>query len=438
MLYRFQSTLKKLASTEEKFLLAVSGGIDSMVLADLFYQSKISFAIAHCNFQLRGIESDKDAQHVKDFAERLNIPVYINLFDTKQYAEAHELSIQMAARELRYDWFHELQSEYPYTYLVTAHHSGDHTETMLLNFIKGKGLYSIAGIPVKNNNIIRPLLSFSKEEIISYAKENDIAWREDASNAGVDYERNFLRHKVIPLLKDVNPGLEQTMYHSSELFKETADFINVTFGEWIKHHFRTEGNFCIVDDVTALKNHPLLKNFIYILLTPYGFTPAVIRQIAANLDAQPGTAYHSSTHQLIFDRNSFYISRQQEQSITTYSIKDAGTTHTDDFVLNITPVEQADFSLPANYAFADAEKLAFPLEVRHWKEGDRFMPLGMTNFKKLSDFFTDNKVPSAVKNSIWLLTCKEEIVWIIGHRIDQRFALTNTSKTILKITFVVP
>ncbi len=438
LLKKFQTTLNKLAPEEATFLLAVSGGMDSCVMAELFHRSGKKCIIAHCNYQLRDEDSNLDAAHVQQLANKLGYPVYINTFETEHYATAHHLSIQMAARKLRYDWFKELQIDYKCKYIVTAHHSGDQAETMLLNLAKGRSVQALAGIPAVNNSVIRPLLEFTKEEMLQFAKQNNITWREDISNISDDYERNYIRHIVIPRLQEVNPGLFSSMQQSSNLLKEAAAFIGDSFESWKQKYCREENDSLFLDNLEALKEHSLLQNYIFLLLQPYSFTPPVIRQIAAHLDAQSGVTYHSHTHHLTFDRNSFWVLPSGEKAEKEYAIEGSGVTGNDDFIISIEETTTPDFHLPPNIAFVDAEKVKFPLVMRHWKQGDSFVPLGMKNHKKLSDFFIDSKVPLPLKSRIWLLTSNDEIVWIAGYRLDQRFALSGTSITILKITFAVP
>jgi tRNA(Ile)-lysidine synthase len=438
LLKKFQTSLSKLAPEEATFLLAVSGGMDSCVMAEFFHRSGKKCIIAHCNYQLRDEDSRLDAIHVQQLANRLGYPVYINTFETEHYATAHHLSIQMAARKLRYDWFKELQKEYNCKYIVTAHHAGDQAETMLLNLAKGRSVQALSGIPSVNNSVIRPLLEFTKEELLNFSASHNINWREDISNISDDYERNYIRHSVIPRLQEINPGLFSSMQQSSNLLKEAAAFISNSFEIWKQKYCKEEKDSLFLNDLHALKEHPLLQNFIFLILQPFAFTPAVIRQITGHLDAQSGVTYHSHTHHLTFDRNSFWVLPSGEKPEKEYIIEGTGVTNADDFIISIEETSSPDFQLPPNIAFVDAAKLHFPLKMRHWKKGDSFIPLGMNNHKKLSDFFIDQKVPLPLKSRIWLLTSNDEIAWIAGYRLDQRFALTGASKTILKITFAAP
>ncbi len=434
----FKNKAKQLSDSGATYLLTVSGGMDSMVMIHLFHELKLNCSVAHCNFKLRGADSDADEELVRKTASSFGFPFYTKSFQTELYSQEKKISIQMAARDLRYEWFESLLKENQIHHLVTAHHANDQSETMLLNFAKGKSIFSISGIPLTNKNIIRPLLSFTKEELHQYAKQHAVEWREDVSNASVDYERNFIRHTIIPSLKEINPSLDQSLQQSSESLKEISEYILIQFQQWKEKSCLATDNNLALNNIESLTTSSLPKNFLFLLLQPYGFTAPVIRQISENLQAESGTTYFSPTHQLTFNRNSILINPLRESDEQIVVIPKPGLTQTPDIQLRIEEVKEADFSLGQQVAFLDAAKVQFPLELRHWLPGDHFIPLGMSQSKKLSDFFIDNKVPLPDKNRVWLLLSEGEIAWIAGYRISQRFALSDTTKTILKITFAVP
>jgi tRNA(Ile)-lysidine synthase len=434
---KFVEALRKIADPKKKFILAVSGGLDSCVLFHLFVRNNITCFVAHVNFQLRDKESDEDAAYVKELGESYGIPVYIKTENAAAYASSRHISIQMAAREIRYQWFEELRHDLKADYVVTAHHAGDQSETMLMNLIRGRGFFSLPGIPAVNQHIIRPLLSFTRDELLEYAGIHNIIWREDRSNATDDYERNYLRHHIIPLLKRINPSLDATMYQNSTSLQEASAYIMQTFTEWNNKNCKaTDDSLTIA--LPELQQHPLKNNFLFLLLQPFHFSASVIRQIGSHLDAETGTVFHSSTHELLFNRNELIIHPSEETDLQVYELASFGTVKTKGFSISAEPANQPDYSSGNNTAYLDAEKTIFPLEIRTWRAGDSFMPLGMDHFKKLSDFFIDNKVPLSEKKKIPLLLSGGKIAWVAGFRPDQRFAITPTTRTILKITFAVP
>lgn len=439
---RFTKTIRKVFPVDKpyKVLLAVSAGVDSMVMTELFVQNKITFGIAHCNFQLRGEESESDELLVKSYAKKIHVPFFTKRFNTLDSAKSQGISIQMAARQMRYQWFDELCDEHQFNFISTAHHADDNIETMLLNFIRGKSIHALAGIPVVNHNIVRPLLEFTKKEIIDYAVVNRLVWREDLSNQSDHYDRNFLRLNIVPLLKELNPSVEKSMAHASSLLQEASTIIDIEFRKWKPLNVIVANNKTIVLNLCELDNHPLKSNLLYQLLSEYNFQPAVIRQIAENLDAQPGSVFLSSSHRLIFDRDTFSllineedISPKQLLVKQHQNIIQAGSGL---FNLELTNPTDDIFQNKDSYiAYFDAGELVYPLVLRHWVDGDAFCPLGMQHYKKLSDFFIDEKIPFTEKDKVWLLTCNGEIVWVVGLRIDNRFKVTPTTKTVLKITF---
>ena len=346
----------------------------------------------------------------------------------------------MAARALRYEWFALLCNQHHFDLIATAHHADDNAETMLLNFIRGKGLTAIAGIPNKKEQIIRPLLFASREHIKNYAIENNLEWREDQSNLSTDYDRNFLRLKVIPLLKELNPSLEKSLLQSSVFLKESAAQIESEYIKWKAENSIGDYDKTSVLNLGHLNQHSLKSNFLFLLLTEFNFPPAVIRQVAENLTANPGTVYLSLTHRLLFDRNTFSLLKNNEPLhkeffTIPHDVKslEAGDSY---FHLSQTiPSPEIFKNTNPDVAFVNADELLYPLTLRHWEDGDAFCPLGMTQYKKLSDFFIDEKISNTDKAKIWLLTSKNEIVWVAGLRIDDRYKVTSGTKTVLKITF---
>lgn len=415
-----------------KLLLATSGGIDSMVLLELCHQSKLDIRVAHCNFQLRGEESDKDEEFVKSQCEKLNVLLFVNHFETKKFAEEHKLSIQVVARNLRYEWFNTLLINNDYDYILTAHHLDDSLETFLINFTRASGLDGLTGIPQQNGNIIRPLLPFSRNEIEVFAKENKLQWREDSSNASDKYLRNKLRHDVIPILKELNPSLlssfESTVSNLQQAQTMVDDASRIVYRKVV-----SDSNFQKRINLTELMQLPNYRAYLYQWLEPFGFSDwASINDLVT---AQSGKQIHSQKHTLLKDRNELIVFPKQEIKETEYFLiqKDQKEVK---FPLKLAFCNVDDISVNAtNTIFVDEEKLQFPLEIRKWTEGDLFFPFGMIGSKKLSKYFKDEKFSLLDKSEIWLLCSNNQIVWVIGKRQDERFKVTKQTTKILQIQF---
>ncbi|MDT0688208.1 tRNA lysidine(34) synthetase TilS [Salegentibacter sp. F188] len=416
----------------KNLLLAVSGGLDSVVLAYLCKAAKLEFSIAHCNFNLRGEESDGDEDFVIDLADELEVEVFIQNFDTEAFAEEAKISIQMAARELRYNWFRELSDTLKFEYILTAHHANDELETFLINLVRGTGLEGLSGILIENDKIVRPMLNFTRKEIETYARDNNIKWREDSSNASTKYLRNKIRHNVVPVLEELNPqllqGFLQTQAHLKESEALIEDYISLIYPKVVK-----SGKFGYMLDIEYLKKIPNTKAILYQLLKSFGFTEW--DDVHNLLDAQPGKIVYSEDYRLIKDRETLILTE---------------INHTEDKIYNVTEgeevvmlpmgrvcfrdVEEIDENRDNTRIFVAKEKLQFPLKIRKWKIGDYFYPFGMKGRKKISDFFKDKKMSLPEKENTWLLCSGEEIVWVINYRADDRFAITSENQKILKIS----
>lgn len=434
MLNRFKNHLKDSFSflKDEKLLLAISGGIDSMVLWHLLQASGCKIGLAHVNFQLREQESEGDFEFVKQKANELQVPFYAKRFDTAIYAEEKGISIQMAARELRYTWFEELRISEGYDWILTAHHADDNLETALINLTRGTGLDGLLGIPAVSGKIVRPLLPFSREEILAYAQKHEIIWREDSSNASTKYFRNKIRHLVVPVLKELNPTLLTSFQQTLSHLKESQDIIHHALEELKKQVVEEKDNHVKIH-LEPLKKLPNPKAYLYPLLQPYGFTSW--EDIHHLMDAQSGKQIFSDHYHIIKDRNCFLI-----QPLTVNNRNQSYFWKSSDEVLSI-PIrlesqkvnQLGEGNLKSIYV--DAEKLQFPLQIRKWQEGDVFYPLGMKGQKKkVSKFFKDEKMSLLEKEATWLLCSDEKIVWIIGRRADERFKVTSETPQILNIT----
>jgi tRNA(Ile)-lysidine synthase len=415
----------------KKVLLATSGGKDSMVMVHLLQHLDYEIGIAHCNFQLRGIESFDDQHFVKQYAVANNIPVFITQFDTKAFSEDYKISTQVAARELRYNWFYELLETEKYDYILTAHHADDNLETFLINLSRGTGLEGLIGIPEQNEKVVRPLLAFSQEEIEDYASVNGIQWREDSSNASDKYLRNKIRHHVVPLLKELNPNFLLSFHKTQGYLQQAQDMVDDAAIMVYQQVAQQDGD-TIYFDLQQLQKLPNYKSYLYQWLNEFGFK--AWDDIYDLVDSQSGKCVYSSEYRLLKDRDSLLLSRlNEEDEIQEYSILE--NQKEVNIPLNLSFCKVADISIGSNKTiFVDADKIHYPLVLRHWNEGDHFQPFGMDGkSKKISKLFKDEKLSLIEKESKWLLCSNTEIVWVIGLRQDERFRIDNTTKNILKI-----
>jgi len=477
ILYRFQKNIleNNLFEPKDNILLAVSGGVDSMVMADLFLRSNFNFSIAHCNFSLRGEESEGDENFVKTWCQNRGIKFFTKRFQTDILMKEEKISVQMAARSLRYEWFENLCSEYSFAFCSLAHHKNDILETILLNLVRGTGIAGLRGILPKSGIWIRPLLEFTKSELQEEARSGNIEYREDSSNLGTKYIRNQLRHNVVPFLEKINPNLEQTLHlHLRSLrFTEllAADKkreIQKTF--WIME----EGNQKI--SKSRIKAYGILgSEILFTLLENYSFTYGVCLEIYENLDGQSGAFYLSKTHKLINDRDFLFLdilsdtpgldqsSISLKKDLKPEDIKEEGGTSSfkilnnlkscfsslridqaqeveriKSSLLNIEKTSMEFFSIPPPgpyTAYFDGDRVSDSIEIRFWKEGDTFFPLGMEKAKKLSDFFVDTKIPLHLKHHIPIVTVNNQIAWVVGYRTDNRFKIVPETQSIWFIQF---
>jgi tRNA(Ile)-lysidine synthase len=415
----------------KKILIACSGGLDSVVLSRLFKELNYDISLAHCNFSLRGKESDEDEKFVILLADKLSIPIFNKKFNTKAYKIKHKLSTQVAARQLRYQWFEEVCTEHSFDYLATAHHLDDDLETFLINLSRGTGLRGLIGIPLINDKIIRPFLNFPRADILQYAKEKNSPWREDSSNQTSDYLRNKLRIEVIPRLKEVDHNLLNGFHQTQKYLNDSMALVN-DYMALIKNLVvdETEDGFEI--DVLKLQDLPNTNALLYELLAPFGFT--AWDDISDLLTAQSGKQIFSESHRILKNRKSLLLVENSfVHNEETYTIKESDTGIDTPINLKIEQVDKTSDYTPS-IVYLDLQKLNFPLQLRKWREGDSFYPFGMKGKKKLSKFFKDEKLSLVAKEKTWVLTSGNHIVWIVGMRSDHRFKVENQTKKILKIT----
>ena len=416
---------------ESKILIAISGGVDSVVLAYLCKQMNLNIALAHCNFNLRGPESDADEDFVIELAKDFGLEIFIENFNTKQFAIDKKMSTQMAARTLRYFWFDEIASQLGYNYILTAHHADDNFETFLINLSRGTGLDGLLGIPEVNENIVRPILPFKREAIEKYAKKSGLKWREDSSNSSTKYLRNKLRHDVIPILKGINPQLLQNFEKTQQYLNNVKNILDDRIDDVANTIVSKTSNDGIAFNIKELKQLSNTKAYLYELLNGYGFTQW--EDILDLLNAQPGKQVFSNSHRLFKDRDYLILSEIGEIPDETIKIQKSQSLILGPFgQLTITKVNAIEKNVKS-IAFVDANLLSFPLSIRKWREGDYFYPSGMTGKKKLSKYFKDEKLSLLDKENVWLLCSGDEIVWILNHRTDNRFKAIKDTKDILKI-----
>lgn len=424
----------EVCKTTDKILLAVSGGVDSMVMLHLFREAGFAIGVAHCNFQLRGEASLADEKLVSSICSQNDIPCYIQRFDTEVYAQEKNLSIQMAARELRYSFFNRILVDHGYHFISTAHHINDTIETILLNLIKGTGMDGIGGIPMKKNNIIRPLLFFSKQNLIDYANDNQLKWREDSSNTSEDYQRNFVRHNIIPAFKTINPGFEKTFQATLERLKGGIHFAK----NYIKQ-FKNEALEHKGDNITIDKNKLMMHSYpavlLWELMKDKGFN---YDQCAAIINAQhPGKKISSFLYELFVDRERYILARKGSSlgdeiiinDEKMFSVSNGGYS----LVQEVQNKKNFTLSKASNIAQLDFGKITYPLTWRKWRAGDSFVPLGMHRSKKLSDFLIDLKLSMIEKNKITIIESAGTIVWVVGLRIHEQYKVTEQTDHILTL-----
>ncbi len=423
---------------QEATLLAVSGGVDSVVMADLFYQANLPFAIAHCNFGLRGAASDGDEAWVRKLAQQYGVQVYVQHFATQAYAQAHQLSIQMAARELRYRWFEELCDTHHLGKIATAHHANDLVETLLFNLTKGTGLAGLHGILPRQGRLIRPLLFATKESILAYAQAHNLTWREDSSNAQDKYARNLIRNKVIPVLKSINPSLEATTYTTITRLSQVEAFVTEQLASLQKAITHEQDGITYLK-VSSIRTKPWAPVLLWEMLKPFGFNFLQISSLWES-SSPSGKMIESATHQIYVDRTTWMLSQSQQSARPLTYIIEPDATHISlpAYSLQIRTVPGLQYHLVADSQVAglDLSGLQFPLVVRTWQPGDFFYPLGMQKRKKLSDFLIDCKVPVLVKEKVMVLVAGHDIVWVIGYRIDDRFKVAKVTEQVYEIRLI--
>lgn len=427
-----------LISPQDSILLGVSGGIDSMVMLYLFQKAGFKIAVAHCNFGLRGDESNADEQFVKHYCLINGLACHSIRFDTKGYASENKLSTQVAARELRYAYFEEVCSEHKYNRIAIAHNLNDVAETVLLNLTRGTGVKGLAGIKALNGSVIRPLLFATRVEIEAFAGRHNINFREDSTNSKVKYKRNFIRHRIIPELRTLNPSVDRTIADTANHLQEALWLVEEQL-ERIRRSVVSLRNGDVLFSIESLKKERASRFFLVEELNPFGFSPSMASAVVNLLDAEPGKQMESASHIIYRDRDFLILTPVKVKDVDTALIDANTTVISKPIKLNVEKLsndEHLNVNRDPDVALLDTDKLTFPLTLRPWQPGDKFIPFGMTGFKKISDFLIDIKVPKHIKNNIYVLVSGSDIVWVVGYRIDNRYRIGEMTQCLLKLTLI--
>lgn len=437
MIEQFQNynRINNLFRKTDSILLGISGGIDSIVMFHLFRLSGLKIGIAHCNFSLRGDESDKDEEFVRNLADNYNVSYYTKRFSTEAFALNEGISIQMAARDLRYEWFEKIRNANNYQYIAIAHNADDQIETFFINLIRGTGIKGLVGIRNKTEHIVRPLLFATRKDIVDFAGKNNFLYREDSSNSSLKYIRNKVRHEIIPAIEQLNPSFRKTMMENIQRIKETEQIYN----QVIENKYElvvSQKDQSVLLKIDELKKLDPVETYLHEFLKPYGFSVTQIQNIVSSFDNTAGKQFFSTTHRILKDRTNLIVDEITVLTNQVFYINDDCTgLH---YPINLTIKKEeinSTYSILKETTIGqfDFDKLVFPLTLRKWQKGDYFMPLGMKNLKKVSDFFIDQKLSLAEKENTWIIESGNKIVWIIGYRTDERFKITATTSKILKI-----
>lgn len=426
---------QEIISRAGRVLVGVSGGADSVVLAHLLHKAGVKIGIAHCHFNLRGADADEDQIFSHQLARDLGVPFFTTKFETDTYAKTRKVSIQMAARNLRYFWFEKLCKEEGFQHIAVGTHLIDNIETFIFNAAKGTGLSGLRGIKPVNKNVIRPLITVTKSEIYTYANQHGLSWREDVSNQSLKYHRNKIRHKVLPVLEEINPNFEATFQRNFNRLSRVDAFvqnqINTIWESWA-----TPNKKGFILSISEVKNHPFADVVLQYKLQPFGFNITQVADLLQALSSQPGSIISSKDYHIYVDRTEIFIQPKRFFSIPDhYLITEFLGQITQPISAQFTHLHRKDvsFSSHKNTAYFDFEALQFPLTLRKWKNGDRIHPFGMKGVKKVSDLLIDAKIPLPQKDNIWVLESNNEICWVVGLRSSERFKVTENTERVYSV-----
>ncbi len=432
----------KLTDKNEKILLAVSGGPDSVVMADLFFKAGYKFAIAHCNFKLRGKDSDTDEHFVKKLAQKYNVNFFLKICNAAEYAKKNKISIEMAARDLRYNWFDECSKKNNFQKIAIAHHLNDNVETILLNLARKTGINGLTGIKPMNGKIIRPLLWTTKNQIENYCIQNKLSYRIDKTNQQTDFQRNKIRHIIIPEFEKINPAFNNNIIATAKHLEEYKKIIDQYISEIKNNCLKKINNNYIEINKNCLKKTASIQTVLYEITKKYGFNETQCSNIENSIN-KSGLEFYSKNYKITLNRKNLIIEKINNQNNDiqiTIDKKDIGKTiHiTDTEIIKIEKLSAKSYKIDKNPNTGnfDFDKIKFPLTIRNWQAGDWFIPLGMKGKKKLSDFFNDKKIDINKKNKIKIIESNSKIVWIAGYRPDERFKINKQTITILKLTLL--
>lgn len=435
MLEKIKTEIEKhKIDTSAKILCAISGGIDSTVMLHVLKRLNFNCIVAHCNFQLRGEESDGDEKFVRNLSEEFDFKFLSQRFDTYEYADKMQISVQMAARDLRYEWFYKISKEYECSFIALAHNSDDQVETIITNLIRGTGIRGLTGMSFLKNLLFRPLLFNSREEIQNYADIFGLKWRNDSTNATTKYSRNKIRHSIFPIMSEINNAYKNNILKSIDYLKDTEDILN-HFVTNAKKNIVTNNSSKTIIDIEKLQNFPAKKTLLFEILISINIPNSLASEATNLLDnSQSGKNVTQFNISILRDRNKIIIKHNAEKEINVkiekdelFRLKEYG------IFAELEDIYNLEIQKDSKIAFLDYDKLNFPLTLRKWKNGDRFIPFGMKSFKKLSDFFIDEKLSLFEKEECLILCSDEKIVWVIAKRIDERYKITEKTKKVLKI-----
>jgi tRNA(Ile)-lysidine synthase len=444
--FKSESVSQSLLNSNHLIIVAISGGLDSVVLTHLLKSVQQPIMLAHCNFQLRGAESERDEQFVRSLAQDWKIPVHIRRFEAESYAKENKLSIQVAARNLRYAFFDELRNQFAgqgkEVLIATAHHTNDSVETVLMNFFRGTGIDGLRGIPEKNGHIIRPLLFAQRSDLEDYARIHQLSWVEDSSNEKEDYTRNYIRHTIIPAIEKQFPTLVNNIYSSSKVFSDTASLFHEAVERRLKKMIETENGMERIP-VLKVEKMPQAGTVVYEWIKRFGFSQRQIGEVLKLAEASNGSYVASGTHRLIRNR-AWLIMAPLQEAASAFKVVDTLPCHEefpDGRKILIQKVEPFDAAtgipkLPVNEALLDASGVTMPLIIRRWKQGDYFYPLGMRKKKKIARFLVDGKVSPLEKEHVWVVESRGRIVWVVGYRIDDRFKIREGTREVVKLSIL--
>jgi tRNA(Ile)-lysidine synthase len=440
LLEKFVQHLKQVpfAQKQYKYLLAVSGGVDSVVLCDLMFGARYDFIIAHCNFQLRGEESERDEQFVRSLATRYEKEIFVTRFETKEFAATNKLSTQVAARDLRYNWFRQLAFEEKQAHIiVTAHHADDNIETVVMNFFRGTGLKGLIGMDVTFKDIFRPLLRFRKSELLGYAKENNLSYVEDSSNSSSNYTRNYFRNELIPSISKVFPNVEENILKNIRKLTEVEEVYNEAVNQFKQKLIEQKGKEQHIP-ILKLQKQKSFRTILWEIIKEKDFTAGQLDEVIKLMEGDNGSFIESETHRIIKNRRWLIITQRINEDenlhlVITQNDKRIKFAGAELEIKKHIPIHHFSISADKNIGAFDANEIQFPLLLRRWKQGDYFYPLGLNKKKKLSKFFIDQKLSKTDKEKVWVLEMNKKIIWVVGQRLDDRFKIKTSTKEVLKI-----